>query len=71
MTMSTPSTDDPQFRIFFGGPDCRPRALRDLLRFHVSSVPSGGEIFWATYYFRDQALADALVKPGNGGSRSA
>ncbi|MRR05733.1 MAG: hypothetical protein EG828_02130 [Deltaproteobacteria bacterium] len=62
MTMSTPSTDKPQFRIFFGGPDCRPRALRDLLHSHICAVPSGGEIFWATYYFRDEALADALVQ---------
>jgi len=36
--------------------------LRDLLYSHVSAVPSGGEIFWATYYFRDEALAEALVQ---------
>jgi phosphatidylserine/phosphatidylglycerophosphate/cardiolipin synthase-like enzyme len=58
---STPFSDNPRFRVFFGGPDCRPRLLRDLLDAHVSAVPSGGEIFWATYYFRDLALADALV----------
>jgi len=62
MTMSTPPTDEQQFRIFFGGPDCRPRALRDLLHSRVCAVPSGGEISWATYYFRDEALADALVQ---------
>ncbi len=62
MIMSTPSTADPQFRIFFGGPDRPPRALRDLLHSRVSAVPAGGEIFWATYYFRDEALADALVQ---------
>ena len=52
---------DPGFRIFFGGPDRPPRALRDLLHSRVAGVPPGGEIFWATYYFRDQSLADALV----------
>ncbi len=62
MTISAPSKGNPQFRIFFGGPDCQPRTLRDLLNSHVSAVPSGGEIFWATYYFRDEALADALVQ---------
>jgi phosphatidylserine/phosphatidylglycerophosphate/cardiolipin synthase-like enzyme len=30
-------------------------------------VPSGGEILWATYYFRDLALADALVEAGKRG----
>ncbi|MRR05725.1 MAG: hypothetical protein EG828_02080 [Deltaproteobacteria bacterium] len=62
MKPSDPSEDNPRFRIFFGGPDCRPRTLRDLLSSHVSAVPPGGEIFWATYYFRDEALADALVQ---------
>jgi phosphatidylserine/phosphatidylglycerophosphate/cardiolipin synthase-like enzyme len=62
MTMSKPLTGNPQFRIFFGGPDCQPRTLRDLLNSHISAVPSGGEIIWATYYFRDEALADALVQ---------
>ncbi|GKT09074.1 phospholipase D-like domain-containing protein [Desulforhabdus sp. TSK] len=52
----------PPCRVFFGGPDLPPRALRDLLHSHVSSVPAGGEIFWATYYFRDEALAGALVQ---------
>jgi phosphatidylserine/phosphatidylglycerophosphate/cardiolipin synthase-like enzyme len=59
--MFAPSTENPHFRIFFGGPDCQPRTLHDLLNSHVSAVPSGGEILWATYYFRDEALADALV----------
>ncbi|QCQ22785.1 phospholipase D-like domain-containing protein [Desulfoglaeba alkanexedens] len=62
MTISTSSPGNPHFRVFFGGPDRSPRALRDLLHSHVSAVPSGGEIFWATYYFRDEALADALVQ---------
>ena len=39
----------------------RPRLLRDILVSHISAVPTGGEIFWATYYFRDEALAEGLV----------
>lgn len=61
MNMATPSHGTTPFRIFFGGPDCQPRTLRDLLKARVSAVPSGGEILWTTYYFRDEALAEALV----------
>jgi len=71
MTISTSSPDNQHFHVFFGGPDCRPRSLHDLLYSHVSAVPAGGEIFWATYYFRDKALADALIQAKNGGSRSS
>ena len=56
-----------QFRAFFGGPDRPPRALRDLLYSHIAAVPAGGEIAWATYYFRDQALAQALLQAGRRG----
>lgn len=49
-------------RAFFGGPDLPPRALRDLLEERVDGVPAGGWIDWATYYFRDRALAEALVR---------
>lgn len=59
---STPSDTDSRFRLFFGGPDQPPRRLRDLLEFHIDAVPAGGEIFWATYYFRDRALASALIR---------
>jgi len=45
----------------FGGPDAPPRALRDLLAARVAAVPVGGAIDWITYYFRDRALAQALV----------
>jgi phosphatidylserine/phosphatidylglycerophosphate/cardiolipin synthase-like enzyme len=48
--------------VHFGGPDRPPRALRDLLEQHVEAVPAGGSIDWMTYYFRDEALADALVR---------
>jgi len=61
MNMATPSHGTTPFRIFFGGPDCQPRTQRDLLKAPVSAVPSGGEILWTTYYFRDEALAEALV----------
>jgi hypothetical protein len=59
---SIPSDKDSRFRLLFGGPDQAPRSLRDLLEFHIDAVPAGGEIFWATYYFRDRALASALIR---------
>ena len=43
----------------FGGPDRPARALRDLLEQKVDEVPPGGSIAWITYYFRDEALAEA------------
>ena len=49
-------------RVFFGGPDKPSGFLRDVLAEHVESVPPGGEILWATYYFRDIALAEALIR---------
>ncbi len=49
-------------RAFFGGPEGPRRLLRDLLEERVRDVPTGGEILWVTYYFRDQALAEALVR---------
>ena len=49
-------------KVFFGGPDRPPRLLRDLLEQRVDAVPPGGAIHWLTYYFRDLALADALVR---------
>lgn len=47
--------------VHFGGPDMPPRLLRNLLRARIDAVPSGGEIVWATYYFRDRDLAAALI----------
>lgn len=49
-------------QVFFGGPDKPPGFLRDLLAARVDSVPPGGEILWATYYFRDLGLAEALIR---------
>lgn len=48
--------------VFFGGPDQPSGFLRDLLARHVDAVPQGGEILWTTYYFRDLALAEALIR---------
>jgi phosphatidylserine/phosphatidylglycerophosphate/cardiolipin synthase-like enzyme len=56
-------------QVFFGGPDKPPGLLRDLLAERVDRTPSGGEILWATYYFRDLALADALVRAHHRGVR--
>src|SRR5689334_10457863 len=49
-------------KVYFGGPDKPSGFLRDLLKERVDLVPAGGEILWATYYFRDVALADALIR---------
>lgn len=49
-------------QVFFGGPDQPSGFLRDVLARHVDAVPQGGEILWTTYYFRDLALAEALVR---------
>lgn len=54
--------------VHFGDP-AHPRSLRDLLEARVEAVPSGGEIAWATYYFRDRALAAALVRARQRGVR--
>jgi phosphatidylserine/phosphatidylglycerophosphate/cardiolipin synthase-like enzyme len=47
--------------LYYGGVDQPPQALRDLLLARVEAATPGSEITWATYYFRDPALADALV----------
>lgn len=50
------------FQVFWGGPDRPPRLLRDVLEKKIHGVPTGGEITWVTYYFRDEGLAQALLK---------
>lgn len=55
--------------LWVGGPDCPPRALRDHLQQRIDRVPPGGEIDWATYYFRDRALARALIAASDRGVR--
>ena len=49
-------------QVFWGGPDRPQRFLRDLLEEKIHGVPSGGEILWVTYYFRDEGLAKALLQ---------
>lgn len=60
---------NPAPRLHFGGPDLPPRALRDLLCARIKAVPAGGEIVWATYYFRDRDLARALMAASDRGAR--
>jgi hypothetical protein len=54
--------------IFFGDP-AHPGRLRDLLQARTELVPPGGEIVWITYYFRDERLADALIRAHRRGVR--
>ena len=54
--------------VFFGDPQS-PGRLRDLLEARVDAVPPGGEIAWVTYYFRDEKLADALIRAHRRGVR--
>jgi len=56
-------------KVFWGGPDRSSRCLRDLLEERIHAVPSGGEILWVTYYFRDEGLASALVQAKSRGVR--
>lgn len=56
-------------RIEFGGPDLPARRLRDLLQAQVDAAPPGSRIDWATYYFRDRALAEALIRASDRGVR--
>jgi hypothetical protein len=56
-------------RVEFGGPDLPPRRLRDLLQAAVDAAPPGSRIDWATYYFRDRALAEALIRASDRGVR--
>ena len=55
--------------IYYGGPDQPAGALRDVLKARVDAAPPGSEITWATYYFRDQALAESLVAAQRRGVR--
>lgn len=56
------STEPDRPTVHFGGPDLPRGALRDILEARIDAVPTGGSIAWATYYFRDQALAHALLR---------
>jgi hypothetical protein len=54
--------------VYFGGPD-KPGAMRQLLLDRVRATPRGGWIAWATYYFLDQELAQALIDASDRGVR--
>jgi phosphatidylserine/phosphatidylglycerophosphate/cardiolipin synthase-like enzyme len=49
-------------KVHFGGPDREPRALRNILEQRIDAVQAGGSIDWITYYFRDERLAQALLR---------
>lgn len=66
---AVPEISRPGTEIYYGGPDQPPGALRDLLQARVDAAPPGSEITWATYYFRDQGLADSLVAAQRRGVR--
>jgi len=55
--------------IHFGGPDRPASLLRNLLEQRIQATPAGGSIDWMTYYFRDIALAEALVRARRRGVR--
>ena len=59
----------PLGRVEFGGPDLPPRRLRNLLQDYVDGSPPGSRIDWVTYYFRDRALAEALMRAADRGVR--
>ena len=64
------AADSPsRFTPYFGGPDLPRGCLRDVLAQRVAAVPSGGEIDWVTYYFRDRRLAQALIDARRRGVR--
>lgn len=54
-------------RVEFGGPDLQPRRLRNLLQSYVDASPPGSRIDWMTYYFRDRALAESLMRASDRG----
>ena len=53
--------------VHFGGPDQPPGKLRALLLDHVRAAPPGSAIDWATYYFLDRELAEALIAASDRG----
>ncbi|SFR84918.1 phospholipase D-like domain-containing protein [Sphingomonas jatrophae] len=53
--------------ILFGGPPAPRGVLRDALFDLVEAAPPSARIDWATYYFRDTALAAALIRAADRG----
>jgi phosphatidylserine/phosphatidylglycerophosphate/cardiolipin synthase-like enzyme len=60
--MTTSGNIQGRFEVHFGGPGHPAGALRELLSEHVTAAPPGSVIDWATYYFRDRLLAQALTQ---------
>ena len=61
--------EDTRPDVHFGGPDLPDGALREELKARIEATPPGGEIDWATYYFRDRDLADSLIAAQRRGVR--
>ncbi|WP_420137362.1 phospholipase D-like domain-containing protein [Sphingomonas sp.] len=55
--------------VHFGGPGMPAQALRNLLLQRVRATPAGQSIDWATYYFLDAELAQALIDASRRGVR--
>ena len=55
--------------VYFGGPDRPPGALRAELLRRVRQSPPGSAIDWATYYFLDREIAEALIAASDRGVR--
>jgi phosphatidylserine/phosphatidylglycerophosphate/cardiolipin synthase-like enzyme len=55
--------------VHFGGLATAQRKLGEVLAERIAAVPAGGEIDWATYYFGDEALAEALIAAHERGVR--
>jgi len=67
--VSSGSTAPTIGQIYFGGAGKPDGALRDLLLQRVRATPAGQSIDWATYYFLDPQLAQALVEASRRGVR--
>jgi phosphatidylserine/phosphatidylglycerophosphate/cardiolipin synthase-like enzyme len=59
----------PHCEVHFGGPDLPAYRLRDMLGERIAATPPGGAIDWVTYYFRDQRLAEELLRAHRRGVR--
>lgn len=66
---SSAQSATPAVEAYYGGAGQPAGALRDLLKAKVDAAAPGSEIIWATYYFRDQELAERLVAAQQRGVR--
>ena len=53
--------------IYFGGPDLKKNALRNVLLESIQAVPAGGEITWMCYYLNEQSILNALINAAKNG----